>query len=195
MDKTVLILNGSPRPNGNTSSLVKIVQESLIKSNWVVNHINLYPLNYKGCIHCDNCKKHPNTPSCILQDDLTTILDQIVASDLVIIASPVYCFDLSGCLSTALDRWYSFFKPGNKNKKYLSLIADKKMAGIFTSGSNHFSGMDLCVEILKKLCLFANAKYIDTLSATYCDTPGRNLTASQLQTNVNKFVEILNMAV
>jgi len=138
MPKHILILNGSPRPNGNTATLINWLKNALQNGELIVSQHDLYPLNFKGCKHCDACKKISENPACILQDDFTPILENIVAANIIVIASPIYCWSFSGCMSTALDRFYCLFKQNSP-----CLFAGKKFVGLFTAGGDYFDGMEL----------------------------------------------------
>lgn len=184
--KTAVILNGSARHNGNTSTLVGWLQEALQKNAWKTITHNLYALNFKGCIHCDCCKKVEDKHGCILKDDLDNVLNSIHEVELIAIVSPVYCWSTSGCMSTALDRFYAFLKEEHK-----SLIAEKKILGAFTCGGDAFDGTDLCVSMLKQISTCFSAKYAGTIAATDCTTPDEFLTRHDLKTELFAKVENL----
>lgn len=184
--KTAVILDGSTKHNGNTSILADWLQEALQKNNWKTLTHHLYTLNFKGCIHCDCCKKVEDKHGCILKDDLDNVLNSLHDVELIIIVSPVYCWSTSGCMSTALDRFYAFLK-----EKHESLIAEKKILGAFTCGGNAFDGMDLCVSMLKQICQCFNSKYVGTIAATDCTTPDEFLTRHDLKNEIFTKIEEL----
>jgi multimeric flavodoxin WrbA len=185
--KNVVILNGSPRKNGNTNVLVKFIEEHLQQAGWNKQFYHLPEMNFKGCMHCDACQKVETQPGCILNDDLKAVLDQIAAADAIILVSPVHCWSVSGSLSTALDRFYSFFKFKNNT----SIIKGKKMIGVFTSGGDHFDGMDLCVEMAKRLCDASEAEYVGSLTAANCTTPDELHNRPELKTMAKNLVDTL----
>jgi multimeric flavodoxin WrbA len=159
----LVVLNGSPRRNGNTATVLGWLEKALQKRNIQITHYDLYPMQIKGCAHCDACKKNKTAPACVIKDDLPKILDAIIAADGIIIASPIYCWTFSACIAAVLNRFYALFKRGT------SLIHGKKMAGVFTAGGDHFDGMELCVAGLKRIAEHAGVEYLGTLSAIECD--------------------------
>lgn len=163
--KTVVILNGSPRRNGNTASVLKWLEQALAKTGFDLARHDLYRMKFKGCAHCDRCKQVAHETACRLNDDLRPVLDEIARAKVIVVASPVYCWSVSGCTSAALDRFYCFFKDRG------SLISGKKMVGVFTAGGDLFDGMDLCVDMLKRLCEYGEADYSGTLAAGSCGEP------------------------
>jgi multimeric flavodoxin WrbA len=107
--KIVAVL-GSPRPHGNSASLA---QEFLDQARRLGAQIQVYPLNqmdFKGCQGCGTCKAQSDR--CVLEDDLTEVLEAVRATDVLLLASPVYFGDISGQLKCFFDRTYSYFNPG-----------------------------------------------------------------------------------
>ena len=162
--KNILILNGSPRKKGNTAVLVEMLEKAVQKHQ--VKHYDLYTMKIKGCSHCDACKKVADQPGCIIQDDFNVVLDEMLRADVIVIASPIYCWSFSGCVGSALDRFYAYVK-----KDYRLILEGKKIVGVFTSGGDHFEGMELCVAALKAISNFLNSTYIGSLVAANCSTP------------------------
>ncbi|MBI5525100.1 MAG: flavodoxin family protein [Deltaproteobacteria bacterium] len=164
--KTALVLNGSPRAKGNTAVVTQWFENALRRNGWAVTRFELHRLSYKGCAHCSTtCKKTSDRPGCALDDHLTPVLDEIAAARLIAIASPIYCWSVSGCTKAALDRFYCLFKNNG------SLADGKKMVGLFTAGGDAFAGADLAVEMLKRIAEYGKAECAGTIAATGCDSP------------------------
>ena len=164
--RTALVLFGSPRARGNTAVVTAWFEAALKRRGFAVERHDLYRMAFAGCAHCDHCKEHEDRPACALKDAFTPVLDRLVAADVIVLASPVYCWSVSACTKAALDRFYSLFKDGK------SLMEGKKVVGLFTSGGDAFDGMDLCVEMLRRIVEYGKAEYVGTVSAAECgDTP------------------------
>ena len=180
-----LILNGSPRKSGNTAVLIHWVEEELRKKNYAYMRYDLYDMQFKGCSHCNACKKKLRNSGCVLQDDAINILDEIIQADLVVMASPIYCWSFSGCMSTLHDRMYCLFKNEVGGK---SLLANKKIIGIFTSAGDAFAGMQYCDAALKEMCLWGSANYVGTVAAVKCKTPDKLKLRKDLRLEIAKLV-------
>ena len=89
-----ILINGSPRKNGNTASLLKKVQEGLESSGSETKLVHLRDLNFKGCVSCLACKVKDTKCGglCALRDDLRPVLEETIASDVLVIGSPVYWY-------------------------------------------------------------------------------------------------------
>jgi multimeric flavodoxin WrbA len=100
----VLAINGSPR-NNNTAQLL---QQALKGAELVVAEtelINLYDLNYRGCISCFGCKRKDAVPcKCFMKDDLTAILEKVHSADVLLLGSPIYFGDVTGQMRCFLER-------------------------------------------------------------------------------------------
>ena len=99
----VLIINGSPRPKGNTSIALAEIAGQLKKLGieseivWIGNK----PL--RGCIACNTCKEKPG--ACVFDDDVcNSISSKMTDSDALIVGSPVYYGQPNGALMAIVQR-------------------------------------------------------------------------------------------
>ena len=114
-----LILNGSPRVNGDTASLIKELTKKLPGEYKIVN---AYQCDVSPCVDCRYCWEHSG---CAIADEMQEIYDYIQECDNILIASPVYFSELTGKLldlGSRLQTYYcaTFFrkeKPIPKEKK------------------------------------------------------------------------------
>ena len=105
----IVSLLGSPRPNGNSARIAARFCTAAENLGAEVKTFALNKLNYRGCQACMACKT--KLDRCILEDDLTPVLDAVRETDLLLLASPVYYGDLSSQLKGFIDRTYSYFVP------------------------------------------------------------------------------------
>lgn len=99
----VLIINGSPRVDGNTTvavnEIVKIFDEEGIES--VVHQIGNKDI--RGCIACGSCGA---TGKCVFDDEVNKIASDFEEADGLIVASPVYYGSANATLIACLDRLF-----------------------------------------------------------------------------------------
>ena len=98
-----LIINGSPRPNGDTASLLGVLREHLDGECMVVD---AYRCDIAPCIDCRFCKTHAG---CAVQDGMQEVYDYIQACDNVVIASPVYFSEVTGKVLDVCSRLQTYF--------------------------------------------------------------------------------------
>lgn len=97
----VLLVNGSPRPNGCTYTALGEIEKALHKNAVKTHWYQLGSKPIQGCIACRRCK---TTGHCVVADDANQLAAQIQQSDGVIIGSPVYFASINGALGALLDR-------------------------------------------------------------------------------------------
>ncbi|MBA7707084.1 hypothetical protein ES703_115949 [subsurface metagenome] len=97
----VLILNGSPRIDGNTTTLLSYIEKGVLNMGGEVENILLSNLNIKPCINCLRCTKSDN---CILKDDITIVLDAGLKARNIVFGTPVSNWFTSSFLKLILDR-------------------------------------------------------------------------------------------
>ena len=106
MSKNIIILNGSPRKNGNTSALTAEFTRGALESGNAVNEFHLNDMNIHGCLGCCRGGKNPASP-CVQKDDMDKIYPAYKAADVVVLATPLYYWTISGQLKTAFDRLFA----------------------------------------------------------------------------------------
>ena len=106
--KIVAVL-GSPRPQGNSSTLARTFLQAAAARGAEITEYLLNQMAFQGCQGCGGCKTKSQT--CILEDDLAPVLRAVAGADLLVLASPVYFGDLSGQMKCFFDRTYSYFNP------------------------------------------------------------------------------------
>ena len=106
MGKNVVILNGSPRLNGNTAVLLQAFSEGATAAGHEVCRFDLSTMNVHPCIGCCGGGKDPNHP-CTQRDDMGQIYSAILKADVVVWASPMYYWSVSAQLKIAIDRLFA----------------------------------------------------------------------------------------
>ena len=106
MAKNIVILNGSPRKNGNTSALVKAFAEGAESAGHTVTEFFLGGMDIHGCKGCFGGHSSKECP-CAQQDDMNKIYPVIKTSDVVVLATPLYYWNMSGQIRTAIDRLFA----------------------------------------------------------------------------------------
>ena len=103
MGLKVLMLNGSPRPNGNIALAFKEM-ESVFEENGVeYENILLGKKDIRGCIACESCR---NTGKCVFDDIINELAVKLKEADGLVIGSPVYYGSANGTLMSALQRLF-----------------------------------------------------------------------------------------
>ena len=99
----VLILNGSPRVNGNTSIAIRDIENVFRYSGVEVTTIQIGNKDIRGCIACNQCSK---IGKCVFDDIVNELAPLFEAADGLVIASPVYYASANATLIACLDRLF-----------------------------------------------------------------------------------------
>ena len=106
MSKRIVILNGSPRRNGNTSTLVKAFTEGAESAGNTVTEFFLDGMDIHGCKGCFGGHSSKECP-CVQKDDMAQIYPAVKQCDMVVLATPLYYWNMSGQLRTAINRLFA----------------------------------------------------------------------------------------
>lgn len=102
----IFVLNGSPRPNGNTKGMIRAFQEGARSAGHQVDVVDVCRKKIGGCLACEYCHTQ-GAGQCIQKDDMQEVYDLLFKADMLVIASPIYYHGLSGQLKCVIDRFYA----------------------------------------------------------------------------------------
>ena len=105
--KKVLILEGSPRANGNSCILSEEFARGAEESGCTVEKVMVARKKIAGCLGCNACYRNGGT--CVQKDDMADIREKMLAADVIVLASPIYFYSMTAQMKTVLDRSYAFF--------------------------------------------------------------------------------------
>jgi multimeric flavodoxin WrbA len=106
MSVRILAINGSPRTECNTATLLNNALEGAASQGAETELVHLYKLNYKGCISCFSCKLKDGESygRCAVNDELTPILKKVEGADAMIFGSPIYLGTATGEMKSFMER-------------------------------------------------------------------------------------------
>jgi multimeric flavodoxin WrbA len=104
--KQVLVILGSPRKKGNSSTLAARIARGAKSAGAEVETVFLHGLKISPCRGCDTCQK-TDSKGCAIKDDMQDIYPKLVKADAWVIASPVYWFTMSAQTKIFMDRCYA----------------------------------------------------------------------------------------
>lgn len=107
----VLLINGSPKSNGNTAFALRQMEEVFAENGVKTELLQVGSLPLRGCIGCGSCYK---TQKCVFDDLVNEAAVKLATADGVVIASPVYYAAPNGTLLSFLDRL--FYSTGHIDK-------------------------------------------------------------------------------
>ena len=125
----ILGLYASPRPKGNSTQLLNALLEEAQRLGADVSGYTLNTLQLKGCQACYSCRKPGKEKQCAVKDDMQLILAEVFAADAVVLASPVYMWQMTAQARLFTDRLMPVLKPD-----YSSWLNSPRMLTMYTQG-------------------------------------------------------------
>ena len=122
----VLMINGSPRKNGNTSIALAEMERIFQEEGIQVETVQLGTQDIRGCIACLSCKKKGR---CVFDDLVNQIAPQFEAADGLVIATPVYFASANGSLISFIDRLF-YSTLFDKTMKVGAAVAVARRGGV-----------------------------------------------------------------
>ncbi len=121
----VLMLNGSPRPNGNTAVALREI-ETVFRENGVeVETVIIGNRAIRGCVACGGCAK---IGKCVFDDAVNELAPKFEAADGLVVASPVYYASANATLIACLDRLF-YSTPFDKTMKVGASVVCARRGG------------------------------------------------------------------
>ena len=120
----LVIIQGSPRPDGNCGILTGWAAEAAKEAGRTAQVIYPHDLDIHCCIGCYQCY---NTGTCVFDDDMREIIDAIRGARLLVVCSPVYTNTVPGGLKLVIDRMQAYHA-----ERTLSGVSSKKKGILFS---------------------------------------------------------------
>ena len=144
MSKKVLILSGSPRKGGNSDILCDEFARGAQEAGNEVEKIRVASKKIHPCSACYYCRDHGG--ACVHKDDMAEVLQKMIDSDVLVLASPVYFYSIDAQLKAVIDRTVArWLEVKNKEFYYIVTMADEAYSSADTTLAC-FRGYADCVE-------------------------------------------------
>lgn len=161
MSKKVVILSTSIRPNSNSDILAKEFARGAKENGNEVETVSLVGKELQFCRGCLVCQK---TGKCIIKDDANEIAEKVKNADVVVFATPVYYYAMSGQMKTLIDRMNCLFS-SNYHFRDVYLIA--------SAADTDKSALDGTIkEVEGWVACFSKVEFKDTIYGVGLGSPG-----------------------
>lgn len=148
MPVNIIAVYGSPRRKGNTATLLRQAVQGAQDAGATVDEVVLRDLKISPCLEIYACKKEGE---CAIKDDFQMLRDKILASQGVILASPIFFYSVSAHTKIMMDRFQSLWvrKYWIDEMPYEKRVFKRK--GLFisvgaTQGKKLFEGVELSMR-------------------------------------------------
>lgn len=163
MEKTALILMGSPRREGNTAALLAPFCEELTQRGWQCETVWLYEKSIAPCRACRTCQADWAGFGCAIHDDASALFARVLDSGLLVLATPIYAWYCTPPMKALLDRFVYGMNKYYGEEKGPPLWAGKRVALLATCGYPPEKGADLWCEGMRRYCKHSRLHYAGAL--------------------------------
>ena len=114
----ILILQGSPRANGNTAWMAEEYRKAAEAAGHKVTLVDVAHKKIAGCMACGYCRGKGNG-ACVQKDDMQELYPLLAEAEVLVLASPIYYFTMYAQIQAPIQRIYCMYKPGQLKKMAL----------------------------------------------------------------------------
>jgi len=166
----ITTLLGSAKKKGNTATVLGWVEKELESLGHDVERIYLNNKSIKGCLGCAKCRENPDEIACVQKDDTIDILEKMISSKVVLLASPIYFWGFSAQIKVLIDRCYSlvtnYHKPG-----HTSLMQGKRIGLLVTGAGAYEENAEGLFTTFDRIVDFLLARKSGELYVGECSAP------------------------
>ena len=134
----ILILQGSPRANGNTAWMAEEYRKAAEAAGHKVTLADVAHKKITGCMACEYCHGKGNG-ACIQKDDMQQLYPLLAEAEILVLAAPIYYFTMSAQIQAAIQRIYNMNKPGKLKK--MALLLSSYSPGVYDGAAGEYRGI------------------------------------------------------
>lgn len=134
----ILVVTGSPRRDGNTEIMAEAFTEAAMDRGHDVSVWKLSDKKVGPCLGCEYCISHGGV--CVQKDDMNEILKDVYTTDMLVIVSPIYWFDVSAQTKCFIDRLYGMAQKG-LNISSMAMLLDSGSPGVYAAAQEQLNGI------------------------------------------------------
>ena len=135
----VLILQASPRANGNTAWMAEAFKNAAEAAGHQVTLVNVSKKKIAGCLACEYCHNKGNG-ACIQKDDMQELYPLMAEAEVLVLAAPIYYFTLNAQIQAPIQRMYCVNKPAKVQK--MALLMSSYSPNVYDGATAEFR--DIC---------------------------------------------------
>ena len=134
----ILILQGSPRANGNTAWMAEEYRKAAESVGHKVTLVDVAHKKIAGCLACEYCHGKGNG-ACVQKDDMQEIYPLLAEAEALVLAAPIYYFTMSAQIQASIQRIYNMQKPGKLKK--MALLLSSYSPGVYDGAIGEYHGI------------------------------------------------------
>ena len=134
----ILILQGSPRANGNTAWMAEEYKKAAESAGHQVTIVDVAKKKINGCLACEYCHTKGDG-ACIQKDDMQELYPLMNEAEVLVLAAPIYYFTLCAQIQAPVQRMYCVNKPAKVKK--MSLLMSSYSPNVYDGAIGEYRGI------------------------------------------------------
>ena len=134
----LLILQGSPRANGNTAWMAEEYRKAAEAAGHKVTLVDVAHKKIAGCMACEYCHGKGNG-ACVQKDDMQELYPLLAEAEVLVLAAPIYYFTLSDQIQAPIQRIYNMNKPPKVKK--MALLMSSYSPDVYDGAIGEYKGI------------------------------------------------------
>ena len=134
----ILILQGSPRANGNTAWMAEEYKKAAESAGHQVTIVDVAKKKINGCLACEYCHTKGDG-ACIQKDDMQELYPLMNEAEVLVLAAPIYYFTLCAQIQAPVQRMYCVNKPAKVKK--MALLMSSYSPNVYDGAIGEYRGI------------------------------------------------------
>jgi len=162
----IMTILGSPRAEGNTAKALYWVEKQIETAGHTVDRAHIMDYTVSGCRECLGCKSGLED-LCAVKDDANGLFERMLAADIVVFASPLFCWGFPSQLKALVDRMMCMIDyPDGPSK-----VEGKALGLLLTAGGPEADNAEYLLRGFDAFVTFLRARQAGVLFLPFCTTP------------------------
>ncbi|MBN2429820.1 MAG: flavodoxin family protein [Acidobacteria bacterium] len=166
----IVTVMGSPRPRGNTATVLGWLEETFRDRGHDVDPIIISEHTVYPCQACAVCKRVTDAPGCVQRDDAEALFRRMMAAHVLVYATPLYCWEFSAQLKPLIDRHYCLVTDFG-GPDWNSLLRGKRAGLLVTCAGPVADNADLIQQAFVRMMEYIQCRAVECLVVPFCTTP------------------------
>lgn len=161
--KEIVVFNGSPRKDGNTTTLLDLIARGARDCGAQVHYYTLFKMKFMACQSCFACRMNDD---CVINDEVHAALQKVKTADAVVIGSPIYMMQMTGPVKNLYDRFFPL-----TGLDWRPRFGRKKMVAVYTQGMDDPHLYDSYFEYTAAIFPWFGFDLVETIVCTNANDP------------------------
>ena len=161
--REIVVFNGSPRMDGNTTTILDLVAKGARELGAQVKYYTLFKMKFMACQGCFGCRLQPD---CVIKDEVHEALQRVKTADAVVIGSPIYMMQMTGPVKNLHDRLFPLMDTEGQPR-----FGGKKLVTVYTQSLDDVHAYDSYFEYTAAMYPSFGFEWVDNIVCPNANDP------------------------